>query len=215
MKNRREMPPFHPAVRAAAGASSSLKLRLSLHPPRQSCLMHRNMHRDRLFRIKLSHALLSVDSSVHCVLGMWFIYTALKFWGLKWMNAETGCLKKASKQQGLLPLPASSDVSNSPIHLPGRDVHEEGHASPLSEAPKMTSVWLHSRNRSLTSQAILLQSAGTQGTWGALRWLPPLPENCLTGRGKILFSFCFTPFLLSPHTISPLLLFSLQVGTSN
>lgn len=150
------MPPFHPAVRA----SSSLKLRLSLHPPRQSCLMHRNMHRDRLFRIKLSHALLSVDSSVHCVLGMWFIYTALKFRGLKWMNAETGCLKKASRQQGLLPLPASSDGSNSPIHLPGRDVHEDGHASPLSEAPKRTSVWLHSRSRNPTSSPFCFSQQG-------------------------------------------------------
>lgn len=94
------MPPFHPAVSAAAGASSSLKLRLSLRPPRQSCLMHRNMHRDRLFRIKLSHALLSVDSSVHCVLGMWFIYTALKFWGLKWMNAENRLLEKSQQAAG-------------------------------------------------------------------------------------------------------------------
>lgn len=47
----------------------------------------------------------------------------------EWMQ-RTGCLKKASKQQGLLPLPGSSDVSNSPIHLPGRGVHEDGPASP-------------------------------------------------------------------------------------
>lgn len=66
-------------------------------PPKQSCSTHRNMKKDRLFLIKLSHVLLFVGSSVQYVTGPWFIYTVFKFWGLKWLNAENR-LHETSRQ---------------------------------------------------------------------------------------------------------------------
>jgi len=123
-------------------------------------------------------------------------------------------MQQAGKQQGIVPLPGSLDVSNSLTHLLGRDVHEDGHVSLVSAGPKRTLVWLQSRNRNRSLQLILLQWADTQATWEALCRLPPLPQSCLAGGRKTLFLFPFMPFLLSPHTISLLLLFFLQVGIS-
>lgn len=81
----------------ATRAFSPLKPRLSLYPPKQSCSMCRNMNKDRLFLIKLSHALLFQGTSVQCMTGPWFIYTVLKFWGLKWLNLENR-LHETSRQ---------------------------------------------------------------------------------------------------------------------
>lgn len=101
-----------------------------------------------------------------------------RFWNSGAYNdwvQRTGCMKQAGKQQVVLPLPGSLDVSNSLICLPGRDVDEDRHTSPVSQGPKRILCGSRPETRiNLHSSYCLHQQGPTQhGVHGADRPLCP------------------------------------------
>lgn len=124
------------------------------------------MNKDQIFLIELSHVLFSVGSSVQCVTGPWFIYTLLKFWGLRWVNAGKRMHERNKRSSSLRQAPQMSAVLLF-IHQEGMCVKTD--VSPGSEGPKRTSLQLQSRTRNQSSQLILLQP-----------FLFCLPSHCCT-----------------------------------
>lgn len=114
---------------------------------------------------------------------------------------RTGCMKQAGKQ-------ASSKLSflcQAHWMSPTLWFFYQGGmlmktCQPCLTGAKKDSVCLQTRNRNRSSQLILLPSAGTQATWGARCWSPPLSKSSLAGEWNTLFLF---PLFLSCFILTP------------